>query len=135
MKAAIWVFAGFALQAIGADKPRVFITESGASQFSGEAEVPQGKGSMAFTAGTSPQNIEVLKAFSKQCPQVLITSNRDKADYVIRFDHDEINPTTAFVKGNKVAVFNRSEDLIYTTSTRLLGPAVKSACLAISGHR
>lgn len=124
-----------ALSAAAADKPRVFITESGAAQFTTDAIASDPRGSLAFTGGTSPQNIEVMKAFTRQCPNVVITSNREKADYVIRFDHDELNPTSAFVKGNKVAVFNRDEDLVFTTSTRTLGTAVKGVCSAISSRR
>jgi hypothetical protein len=90
------------------------------------------KGSLAFTGGTSPQNVEVMKAFVQRCPDIVVTANRDKADYLVRLDHEAINPTTLFVHGNKVAVFNKNEDLIYTDSSRLLSSAVKGACTAIS---
>lgn len=109
-------------------KPRVFITESPSPQVSGD-EV---KGSLAFTGGTSPQNVEVMKAFSRICPDAIVTANREKADYVLRLDHEAINPTTLFVHGNKVAVFNKNEDLIYSNSSRLLSSAVRSACSAIT---
>jgi hypothetical protein len=52
----------------------------------------------------------------------------------VRLDHEDSNPTTLFVKGNKVAVFNKDRDLVYSGSTRLLGNAVKAACAAITGH-
>ena len=71
--------------------------------------------------------------FIQRCPGVVITANREKADYLVRLDHEEINPTTLFVHGNKVAVFNKNEDLIYSNSTRLLNTAVKNACSAIAG--
>jgi hypothetical protein len=115
-----------------AEKPRVFITESGAAQLTGEASVADTKGSLSFTGGTSKENIEVMKAFSRLCPNVLITGNRDKADFVVRFDHEGINPTTPFVRGNKVAVFDRGDDLVYSESTRTLGTAVKGVCAALA---
>jgi hypothetical protein len=90
------------------------------------------KGSLAFTGGTSPQNIEVMKAFSQHCSGVIVTADQAKADYVIRLDHEGINPTTPFVHGNKVAVFDKNEDLMYSNSTRTLGSAVKGACGAIT---
>lgn len=117
-----------------AEKPRVFITESTAVQASGDAAIADIKGSVAFTGGTSPQNVEVIKAFAQRCPAVVVTANREKADYFVRLDHEAINPTTPFTHGNKVAVFDGSEDLIYSDSSRLLGSAVKGACTAIIAH-
>ena len=116
---------------VAADKPRVFITESAAPQVSGDASSGDVKGSLAFTGGTTPQNVEVMKAFSRNCGNAIITANREKADYVIRLDHDALNPTTPFVHGNKVAVFDKNEDLIYSNSSRLLISAVRGACNAI----
>lgn len=113
-------------------KPRLFITESGAPQAKGDAIVGDAKGSLAFIGGTSPENIEVMKSFSRSCSGVIVTADRDKADYVVRLDHEAINPTTPFVHGNKVAVFNSRQDLIYTNSTRTLSSAVKGACAAIT---
>ena len=125
----------FALAMVaGADKPRIYVTESGATVLNGEAATTDTKGSLSFSGGTSPQNVEVMKMFSQKCSGVVITSNKDKADYVVRLDHEGINPTTPFVHGNKVAVFNRNEDLIHSDSTRTLANAVKGACSAILKH-
>lgn len=90
------------------------------------------QGSLSFTGGSSPEIVEVMKVFTKRCPEVRITSNRDKADYVVRLDHPGTNPTTPFVRGNKVAIFDKDEDLIYSASTRLLRNAVKGACAALT---
>lgn len=114
-----------------ADKPRVFITESTSARLSGDASAGEVKGSLAFTGGTSPQNV-VIKAFSRNCRDAVITANREKADYIVRLDHEPISPTTPFVHGNKVAVFDKNEDMIYSNSTRLLGSSVKGACDAIT---
>ena len=114
--------------AFAADKPRVFVTESQPIQVSAERK---GDGRLAFSGGTTKENVEVMKGFVALCPDVVVTSSRDKASYVVRLDHEAINPTTPFVRGNKVAVFNKDEDLIYSGSTRLLKPAVKGACAAI----
>lgn len=134
IKLARMALTGLAMSTIlvAAGKPRVFITESPSEQLSGSGSVGEMKGSLAFTGGTSPQNVEVMKAFSRNCRNAIVTANRDKADYVIRLDHDAISPTTPFVHGNKVAVFNKNQDLIYSNSTRLLSSAVKDACTAIN---
>ena len=120
-----------ALSALAQDRPRVFITESASTQLAGDATVGESKGSLLLTGGTSPQNVEVLKQFTRHCPQVTITSNREKADYVVRFDHAGASPVTPFFKDNKVAVFNRNEDLVYSGSTRFLANAVKDTCNAL----
>jgi hypothetical protein len=125
------VAVGISLSA-AADKPRIFITESQALQLSGETALGDTKGALSLTGGTSPQSVEVMKMFLRRCPDVVITSNREKADYIVRIDHEALNPTTPFVRGNKVAVFNRDEELVYGGSTRLLGNAVKDACAAIT---
>ena len=73
-----------------------------------------------------------MKSFVRYCPSVTVTANREKADYLVRLDHEAINPTTLFVHGNKVAAFNKNEDLMYSNSTRILSSAVKDACVAIA---
>ena len=119
-----------------ADKPRVFIVESQALQVSADANIPDGKGFVELKGGNSPQNVEVMKVFMRRCPGVAVTSNRKKADYVIRLDHEGTNPTTPFVKENKVAIFNKDEDLVFSDSTRPLRNAAKDACAAVtSGWR
>ncbi|MGA8029371.1 MAG: hypothetical protein WB992_19695 [Bryobacteraceae bacterium] len=123
-----------AVSALGgpAQRLRVFITESTAPQASGDAAAGDVKGSLRLTGGTSPQNVEVMKAFMRHCPAVIVTANREKADYLVRLDHEAINPTTPFVHGNKVAVFDKDEDLMYSNSTRTLNSAVKDACAVIT---
>jgi hypothetical protein len=127
MKALLALFAGILGMAGAEPKTRVFITESGALQFSVK--------SVEVSGPTSPENIEVMRAFLKYCPAVAVTGDKDKADYVIRLDRETPSPVTPFVRGNKVAVFNREADLIYSDSRRLLAPVVKGACAAILGRR
>jgi hypothetical protein len=59
--------------------------------------------------------------------------HREKADYLVRLNHEAINPTTPFAHGNKVATFDKNEDLVYSNSTRILSTAVKGDCAAIRG--
>ncbi len=125
------VIATISAWASATQKPRVFITETTAAQASGDAAVGDAKGAVAFAGGTSPQNVEVIKAFERYCPAVVVTANREKAEYLVQFDHEAINPTTPFVHGNKVAVFDKNEDLMYSNSTRILSTAVKGACAAM----
>src|SRR5262245_491979 len=129
---AVVVTIAIPLGGVGADKLRVFITESQALQLTGDAAVGDTKGSLLVTGGTSPDSVEVMKNFGRWCPDVIVTANREKADYIVRLDHEGANPATPFVRGNKVAVFNKAQDLIYSNSTRFLSNAVKDACRAIT---
>jgi hypothetical protein len=128
------VISGALLGGAVFEKPRIFIAENQALQLSGNAAVGDAKGGVSVAGATSPQNLEVIKTFQQRCPAVLVTGNRDKADFVVRLDDEEPNPTTLFVHGNKVAVFDKNDDLIYTSSTRMLSTAVNGACAAIT-HR
>ncbi len=64
-----------------------------------------------------------------------MTADREKADYLVRLDHEAVSPATPFVHGNKVAVFDKKSDLVYSSSTRILANAVRGACSAIAGQR
>lgn len=119
------------LVATAADKPRVYVTESQTAQIAGDAAAGEMKGSLRFSGGTSPQNVEVIRAFSERCPAVIVTADRDKADFTVRLDHEALSPVTPFTRGNKVAIFDKNADLIYSASTRVLSSAVKGACSAI----
>ncbi len=125
------LLAGFAFlaAAVSAAEPkvRIFLTESGAIQISGTT--------MAVTGPTSAENIEVMKQFQRHCPAVAITSDREKADYVVRLDREGPSPVTPFVKGNKVAIFNREADLVHSDSGRTLTPVVKAACAVLLARK
>jgi hypothetical protein len=127
-----FVITAALLGGVANERPRIFVTESQALQLSGNAAVGNAKGDVSVAGGTSPQNVEVMKTFQRRCPAVLVTGSREKADFVVRLDHEEPNPTTLFVHGNKVAVFNKDDDLIYSSSTRMLSSAVNGACAAIT---
>jgi hypothetical protein len=127
-----FVISAALLGGVATERPRIFVTESQALQLSGNAAVGNAKGDVSVAGGTSPQNVEVMKTFQRRCPAVLVTGSREKADFVVRLDHEEPNPTTLFVHGNKVAVFNKNDDLIYSSSTRMLSSAVSGACAAIT---
>ena len=125
--------AALPLTAAG-EKPRIFLTESHPLQLSAEGSAQNGKGVLSVSGGTSPQLTEVMKAFMRDCPGVAVTAAREKADYVVRFDHEEPNPFMFVSHGNKVAVFDRNDDLIHTVSTRKLSNAVRETCTAITSR-
>lgn len=124
-----------AVAAVAAEKPRVFITESQALNLTNDAAAGDAKSALSFTGGNSPQSQDVIRSFTQRCPQVIVTADREKADYLVRLDHEAVSPATPFVHGNKVAVFDKKSDLVYSSSTRILANAVRGACSAIAGQR
>jgi len=107
-------------EALAADAVRVFITDSQSWNLSGSH------------GGARPQRAEIIKTFNARCPQLVVTANQGTADYIIILDHE--GGKVWIRHDNKVAVFNRSGDVIFSRSVRMLGSAVSDACEAIRRH-
>jgi PEGA domain len=120
---------GPSLYTNSATKRRVYVTDSNSWSVSGGF----GGSSSGFGGGVSggarPQTAEVIKTFGKKCPGVTVTINRSEADFVVLFDHEGGKGWAR--KDNKIAIFNRNGDAIFSNSTRSLGNAVEGACKAI----
>lgn len=95
------------------DKPRVFVSESRSSEF----------------RGARPQTEEVIKTFEQRCRGVTMTMNKDRADYVVQFGHE--GGKNLARRKNKIVVFRKDGDSLFSESTRNLGHAVIDACNAI----
>jgi hypothetical protein len=111
-------------------KVRVFVTDSqswetrGAGGGGGNSN---GWGaSSSFSGGARPQTAEIIKTLNQRCPELTVTNNLGKADFVIVLDHEGGKGLIAH--RNKIAVFNHDGDDIFSNSTRELGNAVKDAC-------
>lgn len=126
------VFASLGLSATASDKSvRVFITDSESWTIAGGVGVLDGSGGGAVRGGARPQTVEVMKTFAehKDCGGITVTIDRERADFVVLFDHE--GGKGAARKDNKIAVFNSNGDMLHSGSTRLLGSAVKDACKSI----
>ena len=110
-------------------KTRVYITDSQSWQVSGAWGASGGSGGGATTGGARPQTAEIIKTFGERCPELTVTNNKDKANYVVLLDHE--GGKGALRHKNKVAVFNREGDSIFSGSTLSLGGSVNDACNAI----
>jgi hypothetical protein len=118
------------LSAAGFDKKtRVFITDSESWESSGAFGTNDGTGGGNITGGARPQTGEIIKTFGERCPEITVTINKDKADYIVLLDHEGGKGYAR--KDNKVAVFTKDGDSIFSGSTRSLGNAVKDACSAV----
>jgi hypothetical protein len=112
------------------DRALVYVTDSKSWEVKAGVGGTGGGFGGAGGGGDRPQTAEIIKTFNERCPQVIINNNKDKADYVVLLDHE--GGKEVISRDNKVVVFNREGDAIMSKSTRLLGNAVKEACLVIT---
>ena len=113
--------------AFAGDNPRVFVTDSASWEIGGSAAGVDGTGAGRGSGGARPQTAEIIKTFNQRCPNVIVNSRKEKADYIVLLDHE--GGKDAISHDNKIAIFNNaSGDAIFSRSTRSLGNAVKDAC-------
>lgn len=113
---------------------RVFVTESTSWSVSGTETVVESAGGGHMQGGAKPQTAEIMKTISRrrECAGVIVTINREKADYILLLER--VGGRDIIAKDNKMALFNRDGDMVASSSTRSLGNAVKDACLAIQSR-
>jgi hypothetical protein len=111
------------------EKPRVFITDSKSWEISGGFAAGNGAAGGGTRGGARPQTAEIMKTFGQRCPQVTVTMKQEKADYVVMLDHEGGKGWGR--RDNKVAVFKKDGDMLFSGSTRSLGNSVQDACEAI----
>ena len=110
-----------------AEQPRVFIDDSRSWTLNGWSPFTGLLG--AFGGGDRPQTVEIIHTFTKRCPLVTPTRQRESADFVVVLERE--GGKSIFRKDNKYAVFTHSGDLVKVGSTRMLSSAVSEACEAI----
>ncbi len=122
----------FSTALMGQQMSRVYVSDSQSWEVGGGFATAKdghnGGGAGSFGGGARPQTVEVMKTFQERCPDVMITSDKTKANFVVLFDHEG---GKGIRRDNKIAVFNNQGDLLVTSSTRVLGNAVKDACKVI----
>jgi hypothetical protein len=111
-------------------KIRVYVSDSQSWEMSGAWGASNGSGAGHESGGARPQTAEIIKTFNQRCPEYTVTNNKDRANYAVILDHE--GGKGALHRRNKVAVFNRDGDAIFSDSTRELGNSVKDACAAIT---
>ena len=63
--------------------------------------------------------------FNQRCPEYTVTNNKDRANYAVILDHEGGKGVLAH--RNKIAVFNRDGDAVFSDSTRSLGMPVSQS--------
>jgi hypothetical protein len=111
-------------------KIRVFVTDSQSWETRGSGGGGGNNngwgGGSSFAGGARPQTAEIIKTINQRCPEITVTNNLGRADFVLTLDHE--GGKSLLAHRNKIAVFNRAGDDIFSNSTRELGNAVKDAC-------
>jgi hypothetical protein len=114
-------------------KIRVLVTDSQSWETRGGGTVGGNNhgwgGSSWMAGGARPQTVEIIKTLNQRCPEIIVTNNLEKADFVITLDHE--GGKSLLAHRNKIAVFNKDGDDIFSNSTVALGNSVKDACQAI----
>jgi hypothetical protein len=115
-------------------KVRVFVTDSQSWETRGSGGGGGNSNGWAagssFSGGARPQTAEIIKTLNQRCPELTVTDNLGKANFVIVLDHE--GGKGLLRHRNKIAVFNHNGDDIFSDSTRELGNAVKDACEAMT---
>ena len=134
--AVLVVFVAF-LSSFAQEKPRVFITDSQSWYVAGGFAVSDGTGGGAMAGGSIPQTVELIENFGKQCPGVIVTIDKNTAAYVVLFERNTVKRAAGGTIGllskvDKIAVFMRNGDVVYSGGTQFLRNAVNDACHAIA---
>jgi hypothetical protein len=113
------------------DKPRVFITTPDQRHSSSEVTT-----SGQQTQGVTETNSlvgqpELVKTLNQACPEVIITNEQTKADYVVVWDHKTWRQTSWTGHQNDIAIYNRAGDLISSAASQKMPSIAKDACKAI----
>ncbi len=111
-------------------KIRIYVSDSQSWEMTGGWGAANGSGGGHESGGARPQTAEIIKTFNQRCPEHTVTNNKDRTNYAVILDHE--GGKGALRRRNKVAVFNRDGDAIFSDSTRELGNSVKDACAAIT---
>ena len=125
-------------------KPRIFVAKSDSWEISGGGGGSSSSAALGFgwnwvaasrsswgsyvSGGARGQTAELIKTFGERCPEAYVNDNPRVANYAVVFDHEG---GKIISKDNKIAVFNRAGDAIFSHSTRSLGNSIKGACAAI----
>lgn len=121
-----------AVMAQEATKKRVYISESSSWSMRGPSLILGGILGGLGRGGARPQTAEIIKTFGKRCPGIIITSNRERADFTVLLEHH--GGKGSIRRDNKFVVYDKNGDVIKSGSTRMLGNAVKDACRAITAR-
>jgi hypothetical protein len=113
------------------DKPRVYVTDRDTWKESGWLVAADGKIAGGASGRTVREHTENVKTFSRACPGVIVTENKDKADFALVWDRTNWNETAWTGYQNNMAIYSRDGDLIWSGASHKMTTAAQDVCTAV----
>lgn len=127
---AVTFIMSVAVAAQDGEKPRIFITDSQSWEISGGGGGSRSGFGGSASGGARPQTAEIIKTFNERCPNCIVTTKKERADYIVILEHE--GGKDVIRRDNKYALIDKDGDVIKSGSTRVLGNAVKDVCGVIT---
>jgi hypothetical protein len=110
-------------------KVRIYVSDSQSWEMTGGWGAANGSAAATRAVEPGPKLQKSLKPSISVARTIRLRTIR-RANYAVILDHE--GGKGALRRRNKVAVFNRDGDAIFSDSTRELGSSVKDACAAMA---
>jgi hypothetical protein len=75
---------------------------------------------------------EIGKSLNKHCPEVVLTIEQEKAEYLLQARDTGAGPAR---KPYKFTLFGHSGDRVFSTETSRVDSAVKDVCIYVQKHK
>jgi hypothetical protein len=117
-------------------KPRVYVSDTqsfvASGGFTRESSIPEGK----LYGGYDPEMTDIYQSFTSDCPAVIVTQEKSKANYAVLFDKGTskkgLTGLGGLVKVNKVTVVSASGETVFSQAAHSADAVVKLTCEAIA---
>jgi hypothetical protein len=117
-------------------KPRVYVSDTQSWTASGgfgrSSSIAEGK----LYGGYDPEMADIYQGFTSDCPAVIITQEKSKANYAVLFDKGTskkgLTGLGGLVKVNKVTVVSPSGETVFSQEAHSADAVVKLTCEAIA---
>jgi hypothetical protein len=117
-------------------KPRVYLSDTqswtASGGFGNSSSVAEGK----LYGGYDPELADIYQGFTSDCPAVIVTQEKSKANYAVLFDKGTskkgLTGLGGLVKVNKVTVLSLNGETVFSQAAHSADAVVKQACEAIA---
>src|ERR1700735_492954 len=122
--------------ATDSSKPHVYLTDTqswtASGGFARSSSIPEGK----LYGGYDPELADIYQGFTSDCPAVIVTQEKSKANYAVLFDKGTskkgLTGLGGLVKVNKVTVVSESGETVFSQVAHSADAVVKQTCDAIA---
>ena len=117
-------------------KPRVYLSDTqswtASGGFARSSSIPEGK----LYGGYDPELADIYQGFTSDCPAVVVTQEKSKANYAVLFDKGTskkgLTGLGGLVKVNKVTVLSPGGETVFSQAAHSADAVVKQTCDAIA---